>query len=133
VDDVVNAVPCHAFCGIWGLVAAGLFTVPAHYRTVYPEEHAHRCAGVLYGGRGDQLAANSLSVFVFVGWTCCMCFPYYFFLSRHQVASLSTRAASPTHPVHRRNSCCEWSRTVRRPAWILSCTTRTLTVTGNWT
>jgi Amt family ammonium transporter len=28
VDDVVNAVPVHAFCGVWGTLAAGLFYAP---------------------------------------------------------------------------------------------------------
>jgi ammonia channel protein AmtB len=44
------------------MVGAGLFAVPAHYREVYVAEHGHRCAGVVYGGPGNQLVANLIAV-----------------------------------------------------------------------
>jgi len=59
----------HLACGLWGIIAAGFFTVPSLYVEAYPRApddesddnlgtRAKACAGVLYGGNGSQLGAN---------------------------------------------------------------------------
>ena len=35
VDDVTDAIPVHFFSGMWGLVAAGLFTTQENYEEAY--------------------------------------------------------------------------------------------------
>mmetsp|Transcript_52193 Transcript_52193/g.119031 ORF Transcript_52193/g.119031 Transcript_52193/m.119031 type:complete len:824 (+) Transcript_52193:411-2882(+) len=72
IDDVVQAVPVHLSGGLWGLVAAGLFTVPSAYKQSYTAIGAGgdsvECAGLLYGGSGKQLAANLLLGCLDVAW-----------------------------------------------------------------
>ena len=53
VDDPVGAVPVHAFCGIWGTLAVGLF---------------HETAGVLNGGGWGQLGVQALGMAAIAGW-----------------------------------------------------------------
>ena len=62
IDDVVGAVPVHGFCGIWGVVATGLFASEKQYANAYYSSRAAKCAGVFYGGDGNMLAANLVFV-----------------------------------------------------------------------
>jgi len=64
---VVGAVPVHLASGSWGLVAAGLFTVPSLYDEVY-EGRGENCCGLLYGCRAAQLGANLVFLAAAVGW-----------------------------------------------------------------
>merc|ERR1719383_1699787 len=54
IDDVVDAVPVHGACGIWGVLALGLFGDP---------DHGMGGNGFFYGG--DQLRVQSLAATVF--------------------------------------------------------------------
>ncbi len=46
IDDAVDAIPVHFFCGIWGCIATGIFAAPRHVALAYgPDE-----GGLLYGG-----------------------------------------------------------------------------------
>jgi Amt family ammonium transporter len=47
IDDVVGAVPVHAFCGVWGTLAVGLF---------------HRELGLLHGGGAAQLVTQIIGI-----------------------------------------------------------------------
>ena len=69
----------HLACGLWGVIAAGFFTVPALYVEAYPRApgdesddglgtRAKACAGVLYGGNGSQLGANLTFLLLQVPW-----------------------------------------------------------------
>jgi Amt family ammonium transporter len=53
VDDPVGAVPVHAFGGVWGTLAVGLF---------------HETDGLFYGGGWTQLGAQALGVAAVFGW-----------------------------------------------------------------
>jgi Amt family ammonium transporter len=64
IDDVVKAVPVHGFCGIWAVVAVGLFGDPAVLNTGLD----------IY----QQVAVQSLGGFVCIVWGFV---PTYFFLS----------------------------------------------------
>ncbi|GMH72548.1 hypothetical protein TrLO_g15878 [Triparma laevis f. longispina] len=69
IDDVVGAVPVHGFCGIWGVIAPGLFTSSAQYANAYYSSRAEKCAGIFYGGSGDMLAANLVFILAVIAWT----------------------------------------------------------------
>jgi len=72
IDDVVDAIPVHLFCGVWGTIAASLFATKDNYALAYYGE-VDQCAGVFYGGDGSALVANLvfiLSVLTWVGVTC---------------------------------------------------------------
>lgn len=74
---MVNAAPVHLFCGLWGLVATGLFTSKMSYAAAYYPERADYCAGLFYGGGGRSLGANlvfGLSILVWVGLTTLLLF-----------------------------------------------------------
>lgn len=74
IDDVVEAFPVHGACGLWGVLAAGLFTTEDNYRRAYASvysdngDRAEHCAGVFYGGGGSQLAANIVQCLVLIAW-----------------------------------------------------------------
>ena len=79
IDDVVQAVPVHYFTGVWGIIAAGFFTVPQLYKEAYggegdggdddeDDDLAQECCGVLYGCGGRQLAANFIFIPVHFVW-----------------------------------------------------------------
>ena len=66
LDDVVDAIAVHGFCGIWGVLAAALFTTPYYYGIAYATNRKDRCAGVFYGGNiGGSLKAAFVRFFWF--------------------------------------------------------------------
>ena len=79
IDDVVDAFPVHGACGIWGVIAAGLFTTENNYRNAYSStysdggDRAKHCAGAFYGGSGHQLCANLILVLVIIAWVGGLC------------------------------------------------------------
>mmetsp|Transcript_29719 Transcript_29719/g.78911 ORF Transcript_29719/g.78911 Transcript_29719/m.78911 type:complete len:478 (-) Transcript_29719:112-1545(-) len=58
LDDVVDAVAVHGACGLWGVVAVGLFGDP---------DHGMGGNGAFYGG--DQLGVQIMAVIVIFAWT----------------------------------------------------------------
>lgn len=79
VDDVVDAVAVHGFCGLWGLLAVGFFADEGSMRMSYGSyAMAKQMAdietykGVFWGGNGKLLACNftlSLAILAWVGVT----------------------------------------------------------------
>mmetsp|Transcript_33899 Transcript_33899/g.43551 ORF Transcript_33899/g.43551 Transcript_33899/m.43551 type:complete len:482 (+) Transcript_33899:138-1583(+) len=69
IDDVVNAAPVHMFCGIWGVIAAGLFASEDAYAAAYYSARASKCAGAFYGGDGSALGAQIAFLIVLLLWT----------------------------------------------------------------
>lgn len=57
VDDVVDAVPVHAACGTWGVLALGFFGNP---------EKGMGGNGILYGG--DQLGVQLVACIIIILW-----------------------------------------------------------------
>ncbi|CAM9899700.1 unnamed protein product, partial [Heterosigma akashiwo] len=84
VDDVVNAAPVHAFCGVWGVLAAGLFATEDAYAAAYYSARAARCAGVFYGGDGSALGAQVAYVAAVVAWAAAAGLGV-FLLARHTI------------------------------------------------
>ena len=58
IDDVVDAFPVHGACGIWGVLAVGLFGNP---------EDGMGGNGLFYGG--DQLRVQCMAVLLIIAWT----------------------------------------------------------------
>jgi len=64
IDDVVDASPVHCFCGMWGVIAAGLFATQENYDAAYYSDRSDDCKGTLYGGK----ALGPNIVFIIVVW-----------------------------------------------------------------
>ena len=63
IDDPVGAVSVHGTCGIWGVLAIGLFSR-------YDDAFLGRDdAGLFYGGGLDQLSVQAVMVVIIVAWT----------------------------------------------------------------
>jgi len=61
----------HFFCGMWGVFAVGLFATPANLRNSYGVERlkSESEAGILYGGDGRQLGAQTLGILAIAVWS----------------------------------------------------------------
>merc|ERR1719203_18476 len=59
LDDVVDAVPVHGACGLWGLLALGFFGNP---------EDGIGGNGVLHSGNLDQLGVQIFAAFLIIVW-----------------------------------------------------------------
>ena len=70
IDDVVLAIPVHCFCGMWGVLAVGLFASPQAMAVAYGSGGC----GLFYAGHdlclypGDQFMAQLVFVLAIVGW-----------------------------------------------------------------
>ncbi|KAJ8608617.1 hypothetical protein CTAYLR_009170 [Chrysophaeum taylorii] len=69
IDDVVDAFPVHGACGIWGVLAAGLFASEFYYANAYYSDRKDDCAGVFYGGDGGSLGSAICFVLTNIAWT----------------------------------------------------------------
>ena len=72
IDDVVDAIPVHFACGVWGVLAASLFATKDNYALAYYGE-PDNCAGVFYGGDGSAVAANMSFIGAVIMWTYSAC------------------------------------------------------------
>merc|ERR1711939_102357 len=61
VDDVIDAPPVHYFCGMWGVLATGLFMSDALC--------APHKAGLFYGGGGTVLGWQICGIVAITAWT----------------------------------------------------------------
>merc|ERR1711990_487377 len=59
IDDVIDASPVHYFCGIWGLLATGLFV---------SDDLTTHAPGLFYGG-GRLLGWQVAGILAITGWT----------------------------------------------------------------
>lgn len=72
IDDPVGAVAVHAFNGVWGTVAVGLFatdTAPAFARGVDGGANQIAGKGLFYGGGFEQLGLQLLGMFSIIAFT----------------------------------------------------------------
>ncbi|CAM9373511.1 unnamed protein product [Hapterophycus canaliculatus] len=72
IDDVVDAIPVHCFCGAWGVFAASLFATKDNYAAAY-YDRADKCAGAFYGGDGNAVAANLVFILAVIAWVVGTC------------------------------------------------------------
>ena len=66
IDDPVGAVSVHAFNGVWGVMAVGLFASQDGIAQAYVESDKY---GLLLGGGVEQLGIQALGVLAIAGWT----------------------------------------------------------------
>lgn len=72
LDDAVNAVPVHGYCGIWGLLSAALCFAPGRHDALMSAYGVDESSGSC--GRGNQFLANLAFAAVVVVWVseCCV-------------------------------------------------------------
>ena len=58
IDDPLEAVNMHAFCGAWGLFAVGWLAKPAYVSMTYGADVASVAKGIFYGGNGKLFGAQ---------------------------------------------------------------------------
>lgn len=82
IDDAVDAIPVHFFCGAWGVIAAGLFAEGSRMEIAgYNSEHT----GWFYSwgkGSGDAnlLLANFCAICWIIGWVAALMTPFFYIL-----------------------------------------------------
>eukprot|EP01025_Chloroclados_australasicus_P025954 TRINITY_DN25808_c0_g1_i2.p1 TRINITY_DN25808_c0_g1~~TRINITY_DN25808_c0_g1_i2.p1 ORF type:complete len:471 (-),score=64.99 TRINITY_DN25808_c0_g1_i2:425-1837(-) len=67
VDDPLDAIAVHGFCGMWGLIATAAFADQDLVGQVYGGDFGNSY-GFLNGGNGNLLAAALLGITVIFGW-----------------------------------------------------------------
>jgi Amt family ammonium transporter len=82
IDDAVDAVPCHMFGGLWGLLSVGLFASPSKLLAAYGRD---KHVGWFYSwGRGSGdftlMAAQICAVLWITGWVLAIMFPFFVWL-----------------------------------------------------
>ena len=80
IDDVVDAGPVHYFCGMWGLLAAGLFCTKENLKAAY--EIDVDIYGLFYGGGGKLLACQVVGLVVISLWVFAMMLPFFLILKK---------------------------------------------------
>ena len=78
IDDVVDAIPVHFFCGIWGVLSVGLLASPNRLEIATPNSTS---PGLFYGG-GLRLLCQIYLLLWIVGWVSITMIPF-FLLLRH--------------------------------------------------
>jgi len=72
VDDPLDVTAVHFCCGVWGLIAVGLFAESQHIDAVYPPNpNGKLYSGLFITGQPEQLAAQLLGITVIFCWTAC--------------------------------------------------------------
>ncbi|KAL6045194.1 ammonium transporter Amt3 [Balamuthia mandrillaris] len=66
IDDPVDAAAVHAFCGVWGTIAVGLFASSDHVKEVYGDG-AHY--GLFMGGGGRRLLMQIVGCSTVILWS----------------------------------------------------------------
>lgn len=78
IDDAVDAVPVHLFCGIWGVIATGLFSTPEALEASFGTDNH---PGWFYDPNdGRLLASQIVGVLFILGWTFFTMFPFFLLL-----------------------------------------------------
>eukprot|EP00752_Nemacystus_decipiens_P005605 g5073.t1 len=79
LDDAVNAVPVHFYCGLWGLFSAALMFAPGRHAILMSAYGVDESRGTC--GRGDQVAANMAFAAAVVVWSAATSVILYFTLN----------------------------------------------------
>jgi Amt family ammonium transporter len=86
IDDVVDAAPVHLFCGMWGLIAPGLFATPANLKAAYNLDTGY---GLFYGGGISTLFGQVVAILMILIWTIVLMTPFFIILSKFNVLRIS--------------------------------------------
>ncbi len=77
IDDAVDAVPVHGFCGAWGCIATGIFANPD--RVVFAYGTAD--AGGIFYGYGNLIAVEIIGVLLIIVWAAGVMTPFFIVLN----------------------------------------------------
>jgi len=77
IDDAVDAIPVHFFCGIWGCIATGLFASPVHTGLAYGNDEK---VGLFYGS-GSLIAVELAGIAFIIAWTAGIMTPFFLILN----------------------------------------------------
>ncbi|GBG26284.1 Ammonium transporter 1 member 1 [Hondaea fermentalgiana] len=72
IDDPVDAIAVHGFCGIWGVLAAGIFSTNELIQSAYSS--AEMCEG---WGSPLQFRIQFIGVLAIISWVSAMMVPFY--------------------------------------------------------
>jgi ammonium transporter, Amt family len=83
IDDAVDAIPVHMFCGIWGVLATGFVASPSLMDAAFGTSEF---PGLFYGlARGTNsvnlLGCQVIVVLFILGWTFVTMFPFFIWLN----------------------------------------------------
>lgn len=68
IEDVVDAIPVHFWCGLWGVVATGLYADDDLVRPAYAGMYKDDAYGAFMGGDGKQLGMQLLAAVIVTAW-----------------------------------------------------------------
>lgn len=69
IDDVVDAIAVHGFCGFLGVICAGCFATPYYYSVSYYGDRKEDCAGLFYGGKASGSFASAwVACGIIISW-----------------------------------------------------------------
>lgn len=78
VDDPLDAVAVHGFCGMWGLLAAAAFADEDLIGLSYGDVGERKHSGFLTGGDGTLLVAAIVGIIVIFAWVSFWMVPFFF-------------------------------------------------------
>lgn len=81
IDDVVDAVAVHGGCGIWGLLAAGLFSDPDYVKQVYSISGS-RGAGLFFGD-GQLLGLACIEIITIIAWYLLLIGSFFYIMNHY--------------------------------------------------
>lgn len=90
IDDPLDAFAVHGACGMWGVLASGIFSTP-HFAAVVA---GHRTGGAIYGG-ARLLGANVIYLLSIVAWTAATSTIMFMTLAKLQVLRAEHSATLP--------------------------------------
>merc|ERR1712100_490530 len=65
IDDPVDAFPVHGMCGVWGVIAVGIFADKGRMEDAYGED---KHFGWIYGGTGVLFGIQLIGVSCIISW-----------------------------------------------------------------
>ena len=77
IDDPLEAFPVHGACGLWGVLAVGLFA-----KEKYLGDENNDRYGALMGGNGRLFGVQLLGCVAIILWTCGILGPFFFVLKQ---------------------------------------------------
>lgn len=82
IDDPLQAVHIHGFCGMWGVFVVGLMATEKYVQQVYGLERRGNFYGLFYGGGGNLLACQVVGILAIAGWTLGLLGPFFFAMNK---------------------------------------------------
>mmetsp|Transcript_3469 Transcript_3469/g.12328 ORF Transcript_3469/g.12328 Transcript_3469/m.12328 type:complete len:481 (-) Transcript_3469:56-1498(-) len=82
IDDPLQAVHIHGFCGMWGVFVVGIMATEKYVNQVYGTDSRGNYYGLFYGGGGNLLACQLVGIFAIAGWTLGLLGPFFFFMNK---------------------------------------------------